>query len=69
MTGTKGTVIKQNYMIKLFNNNNLSIPAIRVGSVKSLTVKLVKPWILALTWTLRVPKDPFMLLGDRIIRL
>nr|WNM95051.1 MAG: RNA-dependent RNA polymerase [Diaporthe helianthi mitovirus 2] len=54
--------------IKLWTQT-LNMPVIRIGSVKSLSVSLVKPWILVLTWALRVPKEPFMLFGERIIKL
>nr|WNM95031.1 MAG: RNA-dependent RNA polymerase [Diaporthe gulyae mitovirus 3] len=52
-------------------NNNIYkdwvAPVIKVGKVPSLTVKYVIPFTIALTWLLRLPKDPFCVFASRII--
>lgn len=44
-------------------------PVIKVGKVPSLTVKYVIPFTIALTWLLRLPKEPFMVFASRIIHI
>lgn len=44
-------------------------PVIKVGKVPSLTVKYVIPFTIALTWLLRLPKEPFIVFASRIIHI